>query len=209
MAAKEFIQKWKSNFEYRTIVNAFLSAIITIFFAVYNGLLGIIYGAVWNGCICIYYFVLAGIRLSISLGAVRNKDADSRNKVFRRSSNLLILLNLSLIVPIVLMVLNKKIVNITMIPAISLATYTTYKIVVTSVNMKRAGRTDDKLVKLLRSINFFDAIISILTIQNTLLAVTDSAGRQDMMVLGGISSLTGFLVIMIMTIYNILKAYKR
>lgn len=80
------------------------------------------------------------------------------------------------------MVLNKKNVNMTMIPAISMATYTTYKVVVTSINMRRARHTEDKLVKLLRKINFFGAIISILTIQNTLLVVKNSVDRQERLI---------------------------
>jgi len=41
LAMKEFIQKSKNNFQYRTVVNALLSAIITIAFVVYNGMLGL------------------------------------------------------------------------------------------------------------------------------------------------------------------------
>lgn len=46
--------------------------------------------------------------------------------------------NVSLVVPITLMVLNRKSVSMTMIPAISMAAYTTYKVVMASANMKRA-----------------------------------------------------------------------
>lgn len=207
MTISECVQKWRTDFEYRTVVNALLSAIITMAFAIYNGLLGYIYGAVWNGCICVYYAILAIIRLLISYGAVRYKKVETKNRIFQVASHLLILLNISLVVPITLMVLNKKNVNTTMIPAISMATYTTYKIVMTFFNMKRARNSKENLVRLLRSINFFDAIVSILTIQNTLLVVTDSAERQDMMFLGCISSFLGICIIMIMTIRNILKAH--
>lgn len=59
----------------------------------------------------------------------------------------------------------------------------------------------------LRNINFIDAIISILTLQNTLLVVMGSADRQDMTVLASISSAVGLAAILFLTIKNMIKKY--
>lgn len=66
---------------------------------------------------------------------------------------------------------------------------------------------DDILVRQLRNINFIDAIISILTLQNTLLVVMGSADRQDMTVLASISSAVGLADILFLTIKNMIKKY--
>ncbi len=66
---------------------------------------------------------------------------------------------------------------------------------------------DDVLVRQLRNINFIDAIISILTLQNTLLVVMGSADRQDMTVLDSISSAVGLAAILFLTIKNMIKKY--
>lgn len=66
---------------------------------------------------------------------------------------------------------------------------------------------DDILVIQLRNINFIDAIISILTLQNTLLVVMGSADRQDMTVLASISSAVGLAAILFLTIKNMIKKY--
>lgn len=66
---------------------------------------------------------------------------------------------------------------------------------------------DDVLVRQLRNINFIDAIISILTLQNTLLVVMGSADRQDMTVLASISSAVGLADILFLTIKNMIKKY--
>lgn len=59
----------------------------------------------------------------------------------------------------------------------------------------------------LRNINFIDAIISIFTLQNTLLVVMGSADRQDMTVLASISSAVGLAAILFLTIKNMIKKY--
>lgn len=66
---------------------------------------------------------------------------------------------------------------------------------------------DDVLVRQLRNINFIDAIISILTLQNTPLVVMGSADRQDMTVLASISSAVGLADILFLTIKNMIKKY--
>lgn len=211
MITDEFYQKWKSDFEFRTVANSMLSAAITVLFALYNSFLGIRYGIVWNGCISIYYYFLTILRGFISVGAVKydKKDVKSRRNIYLISSYILVALSMSLVVPITLMVLNVKRVSMTMIPAISMATYTTYKVVMASINMKRSWNSRDSLVKLLRNINFIDAVISILTLQNTLLVVKASADRQDMMVLAAISSAVGLCVIVSMTVWNIVQGRKQ
>lgn len=211
MAGNDFYQKWKTDFEFRTIANSLLSSVITVLFGLYNSVLGVRYGIIWNGCISIYYFLLTILRGFISYGAIKYGESDdkNRNRVHLVSSLILIVLNVSLVVPITLMVLNRKSVSMTMIPAISMAAYTTYKVVMASANMKRARHTKDILVKLLRNINFIDAVISILTIQNTLLVVKASADRQDMIVLAAISSAVGLGVIVFMTVWNIVQGRKQ
>lgn len=211
MVGNDLYQKWKTDFEFRTIANSSLSSVITVLFALYNSVLGIRYRIIWNGYISIYYFLLTILRGFIFYGAIKYGESDvkNRNMVHLVSSLILIVLNVSLVVPITLMVLNRKSVSMTMIPAISMAAYTTYKVVMASVNMKRARHTKDILVKLLRNINFIDAVISILTIQNTLLVVKASADRQDMMVLAAISSAVGLGVIVFMTVWNIIRGRKQ
>ena len=77
---------------------------------------------------------------------------------------LLLILNASLIVPITIMVKQQRPVTMTLIPAIAMAAYTTYKITMASVNLKRSKKTADSLVRFLRMISFIDALVSILTL---------------------------------------------
>lgn len=192
--------RWKRDYHFKTLVSAAGSFLATTVFAIYNGFLGVWYGAVWNGAICGYYLVLVVLRGSILLSEKRNwkreaaDAAECRRRTFFWTSRLLLFLNVVLSVPIALMVLEERTVNIGMIPAITMATYTTYKITMACVNIRRMKRSDNSLVRELRTINLMDALVSILTLQNTLIIVNEG-GIGRMRTFCAVSSAGVFLVI--------------
>ena len=101
-------------------------------FTLYNGFLGIHHSSIWHGTICAYYLVLVLLRvliLSYAKKSQRNDAQAVQRRVYLISSILFFLLNLSLIVPVSIMTIQKKPVNMTIIPAIAMAAYTTYKII--------------------------------------------------------------------------------
>lgn len=212
---RDIIQKWKNNFDFRTIVSAAVSFLITAAFALYNGFLGVFYGTLWNGCICIYYILLAVTRAYIvfserrinHIGADVYKD---RKRILKITSFFLLFINVSLVVPVTLMVYNKKPVTLGLIPAIAMAAYTTYKIIFASINLKRKKKTDNVLVKELQSINFMDALISILTLQNTLIAVaSDGTNADNMLALTATTSTVILGVITVMSISGVFKSINK
>ncbi len=201
----KFISSWKTNYSFRTFINSIGSFLITFVFALYNGFLGIWYNSVWNGSICIYYFFLVWIRGSILLTEKRNLIRKNeaykyRIQTWKRTSVVLFITNLYVVVPILLMVHNERPVNMGLIPAIAIAAYTTYKIAVASVNIKKVRRNDNILVRELRTINFIDALVSVLTLQNTLIIVNGNGGSYDMFVLSIISSAVIFFILVIISI---------
>ena len=133
---------------------------VTVAFALYNGILGAIYASIWHGSICLYYLLLSALR-GILLSAVRRPARERR--AFRCTSLLLPVLDLALTVPAAMMVLDRKPVQIGQIPAIGMAAYTTYKVVLAAIGLKRSKRTESLAEKALRTIAFTDALVSVLT----------------------------------------------
>ena len=125
--------------------------------ALYNGILGAIYASVWHGSICLYYLLLSALR-GILLSAVRRPARE--RWAFRCASLLLPVLDLSLTVPAAMMVLDRKPVQIGQIPAIGMAAYTTYKVVLAAIGLKRSKRTESLAEKALRTIAFTDALVA-------------------------------------------------
>lgn len=199
------VSKWKNEYEFKTVINSSLSFLVTFIFAVYNAFLGIRYKIIWNLSISIYYIFLVIIRGIIikqeHLFLVRG--IDNRQRIHTIISVMLIVMNLALIMPITLMIIDKKNVSASMIPAISIAAYTTFKITMASINLKKSKKSDDLLIKDLRNINFIDALMSVLTLQNTLISVKGENNRPEMVTLSAVSSGIELAAIIILTVMNI------
>ena len=207
MNFQSLYKKWKSDYEFKTIISSTLSFLTTLLFAFYNGFLGLKYGAAWNVSICVYYVLLSIIR-GIIINCEKefiSRNIDNRKQIHKISSTLLLILNIALITPIALMTVNAKSVEMNMISAIAAAAYTTYKVISASVNFKKSKRSDDMLVRDLKLISFIEALISVLTLQNTLLAVKGASNEPNMFRLSIVTSTAGLVFIIFLTILNLVR----
>ena len=119
---------------------------------------------------------------------------------YRICSCLLLLLNLCVVVPIALMVKLEKPVHMTLIPAIAMAAYAFYKITLASINMVKQKRSRNRLVRLLRSINFIDALMSIVTLQNTLIMAVSDGNTDRLLPLTAAAGGVIWLVIVVVSV---------
>ena len=218
----QIIEKWKGDYDYRTVTSAIFSLFVTVFFAVYNGIIGACYSSIWHGSICVYYLVLSVLR-GLVIAAERrsavsenskNSEAsvpgssDLRSRVLIIASALLLLLNLCLIVPIRLMVVMQKPVSLTLIPAIAMAAYTTYRIIIASVNLKKRKTSGNVLVRLLRVISFIDALVSVLTLQNTLIMVNSGDDMSSLLTLTAATSGAIWLAIVVLSVSALVRSIR-
>ncbi len=109
------------------------------------------------------------------------------------------------------MVVMDKPVNIGLIPAIAMAVYTTYKLTMAFIHIHRQkrGRHDNVLIAQLRTINLIDALVSILTLQNTLIMVNQAKSSSDMLTLSAISSAVIYAVIILITFRLLIAGLKK
>jgi len=197
---KGFIEKWKSDYDFKTMTVSSVSLAVTLVFALYNGFLGIRHSSLWYGSICIYYLILMGIRGLLILSEKRlSRRGDSGpavRRVYIAAALCLLFLNISLIVPVSMMVRLQKPVNMTLIPAIAMAANTTYRIVLASVNLRRRKRSSDSLLRLLRIIDFIDALVSVLLLQNTLIVINSKGSASGMTQLTAFTSAAVMIAIL-------------
>lgn len=206
---KQFFDRWKTDYDFKTVTAALGSLFVTALFALYNGFLGVYHASLWHGSICVYYLVLVGLRTMI-IAARKNADRRTeperaQTKVYVASAALLLFLNLCLVVPVSLMVVRQKPVDMTLIPAIAMAAYTTYKVVMASVNLKRRKRSSNRLVRLLRTISFIDALVSVLSLQNTLIMVNMKGDGSEMLTLTAITSAAIMLTVLALSVAAMIK----
>lgn len=215
---KSIFQKWRKDYVRKTVISSLLSLGVTVLFALYNGFLGLHLLSIWHGSICVFYLLLIFIR-GIILCAERKSNRQSnsekmyiRYRAFVISTIMLLLLNLALICPIVLMVKFKKQVNMGLIPAISMAAYTTYKVTMASIHIRvqKNRKHNNILIAELRAINFMDALVSVLTLQNTLIMVNSTkSGTDNMLTLSTVSSAVIYLIIVFTTLRLLMVGMKQ
>ena len=191
------------NKEYRFKIMFNISMIITLFFAIYNFIMGLIYNYIWNISVSIYYLLLTIIRIYIEIIYLKKKD----NKIHHIiQSIVLLLINISLLLPISLLVLNQKQVNNNSIMAITVATYTTYKIINSVLNYKKA-QNENNTIKIIRTISLLDALFAILNLQNIL--VVTFGQIEEMIILISISSFLIALLMIIISFKNLINNIKK
>lgn len=206
------VQRWRQDYNFKTVTNAAGSTLITAAFAVFNGATGIFYRAPWQLSISVYYLLLAVLRGYIVWSERRahvTQNGNLRVKAHRVASVLLIVLSLLLAVPVTLLVFFRKPVQMNMIIAITLAAYTTYKIILASVNLSRKRNADSVLVKKLRDINFIDALVSVLVLQSTLIVVQNGADDADMILLTRITSGVIWAATIVIAVCSALRTNRR
>ena len=210
---KRLISRWRTEYDFKTYTAAAGSLALTLFFAFCNGFLGIYHQSLWYGTICIYYIILVLLRgliiLAAKRAAQRNEKEAFRNKACLAISFLLLILNSSLVVPVSMMVRQQKPVSMTLIPAIAMAAYTTYKMVMASVNLRKRRASPDSLVWLLRTIGFIDALVSILTLQNTLIMVNSDGKTPAMLPLTAVTSALVWAAVLLLSVLAIARGFKR
>lgn len=216
--AGKILTAWRGDYAFQTLSGAAVSLGCTALFALYHGYLGLWFGSIWHGGIGVFYVLLAAIRGSILLSERRNRTRPEkqrsrcRRRTFLVSSALLLALDLALMLPISLMAMLKKPVSVGTIPSITMAAYTTWKITMASAHICRQRKSagGNLLVAELRTVNFIDALVSILTLQNTLIMVNRSGpGDNSMLPVAAVSSAAIYLAIVAITVRMLWKGLNR
>lgn len=212
--ARAALGKWRRGSAFGAAASPYASFLIPAAFALYNGVLGALHSSLWHGSICVYYLLLATIRGMIILTERRGRAlaagaaARLERRAFLVSSIALLAMNLSLVTPIALMVRLQKPVSMGLIPAITVAAYTTYKVTLASVHFKRKNRSRSLLVRELRTISFIDALLSVVTLQNTLIMVNRDGDSNALLTLTAISSAVFLTAIVAVSIDNLARGLK-
>ena len=147
----KWLTEWReSDYGVKTLISSTVSAVIGLAFTLYNGFLGIYYSSVWNGAICVYYILLAAIRGIVVNGQIKAQSGIYHGKRYIRRIYLLthiilLAINIALIVPIAVMIKGNRTVSFGMIPAITVAAYTTYRVTMAVINFKKSRKSKTPL----------------------------------------------------------------
>ena len=211
MKLKLKIKSIKKDYLQLTLFSACFSLIITFVFSAYNAYLGIKFGDAFAIGISIYYFLLFWIKTATLIvekiidKTDERKQKSVRIKNFIISSIFIFVIDFCLIAPIVLMIVMPKDVKFGIIPAIAIAAYTVYKITASIINYSKSKKTENPTILLLREIDVVDSLVSILTLQHTLIMV--NGGMSGSM--RQLSFVTSIVFIFAIILFSVLSFERR
>ena len=209
-----FIDMWKADYQFKTLATSTLSALVGLGFTVFNVVLGIVYKSVWNISISVYYVLLAIVRGIVVHSQRKVNVADNQKKqeqykrIYFKTHILMIFMDMCLIAPIVYMVIGERSYEYGLIPAIAMATYTTYRITIGIINLGKSGKQENIFIKELRTVDLQDSLVAVLTLQNALI-IANGSDMQSMLALTAWTSAGIWLMIVIFTVKSFLYVRHR
>lgn len=187
-----------------------ISVCFALFFCIYNGVLGFYKNVIWNIAIFTYYLLLLTIRMILYVREKKSKTEDEKDirrdkQIYISTSVIMFIMNLAMILPAILLINHQKEVNLSLISAIAVAAYTTYKVSLAIIKFCKVQKEQNLIYKQVRMVNLFDAVMSILTLQNTLTIVVSNGNDRDMYTLSIVTTIVMLLAVAIISIYTFKK----
>ena len=133
------------------------------------------------------------------------KDIRRDKQIYISTSVIMFIMNLAMILPAILLINHQKEVNLSLISAIAVAAYTTYKVTLAIIKFCKVQKQQNLIYKQVRMVNLFDAVMSILTLQNTLTIVVSNGNNGDMYTLSIVTTIVMLLAVAIISIYTLKK----
>lgn len=179
-----------------------LSFIINLLFTFYTYIVGFIHDDIWCTSLFYYYILLIIVKFIL----IKNKNF-SKIKLLLINI-ILLLINLIMIYPVIIMIKLNRNVSYTLIPAIGIAAYTFYNLIITIITFIKYYKKSNIVSKHMIIISLLQTIMSILTLQNTLIMVNSHEYSKGLYILTIVSSSVGVLFCFYLVLVNYLKCKK-
>lgn len=165
------VKRTLNNPRYEGLVSAVPSLTINIFYVLYNGGVGLRSGSAWFITMGIYYLLLSVMRFCLIYQAFRNKgEAGNAHRMTKAAGVFLLFLTATLGGSLYLTIQQEIAKSYHTIVMITIATYTFYKLILAVVNAAKARRRKSVLLIALRNIGCADALVSLLSLQTSMMA---------------------------------------
>ena len=165
------VKRTLNNPRYEGLVSAVPSLTINIFYVLYNGGVGLRSGSAWFITMGIYYLLLSVMRFCLIYQAFRNKSEAGNAHRMTKAAGVFLLFHTATLGGSLYLTIQQEIAkSYHTIVMITIATYTFYKLILAVVNAAKARRRKSVLRIALRNIGCADALVSLLSLQTSMMA---------------------------------------
>ncbi|MCM1439057.1 MAG: hypothetical protein NC131_07575 [Roseburia sp.] len=168
----------------KTVALALIALIISVAFAVFNGVIAVLERSVWYGALSAYYITLIFFRGGVIIAdrVCRKKFEGAvfsavQNKIHLASGAFLVITEGAMAVAVTQMVMYAPPVAMGEILAIANAAYAFFKITTAIINLVKAKKFADPVSQSLRCLNFADACMSMVSLTVVLLTTFGQGGE--------------------------------
>lgn len=170
-----------------------LSFIINLIFALYNCVLGLASFSWWFLAVGAYYVILSSMRISVIAFSAR----DRKNEMFimRFSGVMLFMLAVVLCGIVYLTIEQFGAVKYHEIAMITIALYAFTKITLAVCGFVSSGKSRSPAVKTLRSIAFADSVVSIYSLQRSMLVSFEGMTAENIILFNTLSGIGMCLIV--------------
>lgn len=202
----KYLNKYTNDHELRYRLSLIFSLAINIIYALFKLVTGIIFKSIWFISFALYYLLLVVIRTNILNQELKENTLKTEYMKYRNTAIILLFTNVILTM-IILIIINKKIMNI--YPswvAISIAFYTFYIIFISIYNLIKYRKYNSPLISSSKVINVITSLISLISLEIVLIPTFGDYKESffEIMIMstgGGVA-----LIIVIISLYMIITS---
>lgn len=209
-------EKFFDDYTFRIILSTMPTFIINVAYTVYNGVLGVMHQSEWFITMAVYYSLLGIMRYhAVHTGRIISRMEDQslikkkELSVIKTEGILLLLLNLALSGVVLLTIVQDTAKRYSEIMVITIAAYTFYKIITSVINMIKVRKLQSPILITIRNISVADALVSVLTLQMTMLASFQGRGTLNINQMNAMTGMAACILISLLGISMIYYSYKR
>lgn len=216
IAANPYTNKVTTDYRWRTILFAVPGMVSNMIFAAFNGVIGITSHSAWFGTLSAYYILLSIMRAGIvrherEIAALKEKQEHMRRElsVYRKNSVLFLFMAVVLAGAVILLLNAQGGKEYPGLTIYAVATYTFYKIIMSTVQVIKVGKRKSPLLSIARKIGYIDACVSILTLQTAMFASFAEGEEALIKLMNGITGTVVCLIVLGLGIQGICFSKKK
>lgn len=189
-------KKAVSDARFRTVLFSCISVVINLSYALYNGVVGIVYSSIWFITLFAYYTILSLMRFYAVTYELRSEGRRTERSVMCFCGVCLCFLAIALSGMVCLNIASDRNASKHTILMITIAAYTFWKASAAIVNSVKARRKGSPLLITLRNINCADAAVSMLTLEHSMIATFGEGEYEFAFIMDTATGAAAFLIIL-------------
>ena len=172
-----------------TLKTATVSLIFNILYSAYHVAFGVITSSWWLLTVGVYYLVLSAVRFAVLIGQ------EHKSSLTKLTGGMLMVLSLPLAGTVILALIRDRGQKFHMIVMISIAVYAFTKITLATVKLVRSRRRRSEKTVALRNIAFADALVSIFSLQRSMLVSFDGMSEREILIMNGAPGISVCIIV--------------